>query len=382
MSKWLTTTWGDVVTLQRGFDITKNAQALTGSIPVVSSGGIGSYHDQAMTEGPGVIIGRKGTLGRVYFVEGPYWPHDTTLWVRDFKGNDPRFVYYALQCLDVSHMNVGTASPTLNRNHIHPIMVCWPSGIGEQRGIAATLGALDDKIGSNRRVVSGLEKRLLLEFQKVKTHDTVTRKPLSDLVETTKGVSYKSVDLKPSTTSLVTLKSFDRRGGYKPDGLKPYVGGYKPQQVISPGEIVVAQTDLTQGAEVVGRAVRVPTDDSADILVASLDLAIVRPRQVSREYLLSVLTEQDFRQHCRSRTSGTTVLHLDPDAIPSYEAPVASPEIQDAYSQFARGLLELIDCRNRESEQLGALRDTLLPELMSGRIRVPEAQEAVAGVNA
>ena len=158
MSDWVTTTWGDVITLQRGFDITKKNQVLTGAIPVVSSGGIGSHHDQAMAQGPGVVIGRKGTLGRVYFVDVAYWPHDTTLWVKDFKGNDPRFVFYALQRLDVSYMNVGTASPTLNRNHVHPIPVHWPTHTAEQRRIAATLGAFDDKIRSNRRAMSLLEE--------------------------------------------------------------------------------------------------------------------------------------------------------------------------------------------------------------------------------
>ena len=100
MGEWIETTWGDVVTLQRGFDITKNEQASDGIVPVVSSGGVASFHDESKSDGPGVIMGRKGTLGRVYYVPGPYWPHDTTLWVKDFKGNVPRFVYYALKSVD------------------------------------------------------------------------------------------------------------------------------------------------------------------------------------------------------------------------------------------------------------------------------------------
>ncbi len=176
----------------------------------------------------------------------------------------------------------------------------------------------------------------------------------------------------------MTLKSFDRRGGYKRDGLKPYTGDYKPQQVIEPGEVVVAQTDLTRGAEVVGRAVRVPGDETADVLVASLDLVIARPRKVSQEYLLGILTDEDFREHCRSRTNGTTVLHLAADAIPNYEAPVASPEQQLEYTRFASAILKLADSRNQESATLAALRDVLLPELMSGRGPVPGANQALA----
>jgi type I restriction enzyme S subunit len=117
VGEWTQSTWGDVTTLQCGFDITKDVQARDGSVPVISSGGISSYHDESKADGPGVVIGGKGTLGRVYFVEGPYWPHDTTLWVKDFKGNDPRFVYYALRSIDPGNLNVDSASPTLNRNH-------------------------------------------------------------------------------------------------------------------------------------------------------------------------------------------------------------------------------------------------------------------------
>src|SRR5438552_3827260 len=76
--------------LQRGFDITKDEQ-IDGHVPVVSSGGIKSYHNVAKVQGPGVVVGRKGTLGSVHYVDGAYWPHDTTLWVKDFRRNDPRF---------------------------------------------------------------------------------------------------------------------------------------------------------------------------------------------------------------------------------------------------------------------------------------------------
>src|SRR5438128_9572680 len=89
---WEATTIGEVITLQRGFDITK-AEQRPGAVPVVSSGGVSSYHDSAAVTGPGVVIGRKGALGTVFYLEGDYWPHDTTLWVKDFHGTDPRFAY-------------------------------------------------------------------------------------------------------------------------------------------------------------------------------------------------------------------------------------------------------------------------------------------------
>ena len=91
-NKWRQTNIGAEATLQRGFDITRK-QHKPGKVPVISSSGISGYHNKAMVKGPGVIIGRKGSLGTVFYVEENYWPHDTSLWVKDFHGNDPKFVY-------------------------------------------------------------------------------------------------------------------------------------------------------------------------------------------------------------------------------------------------------------------------------------------------
>jgi type I restriction enzyme S subunit len=156
-SEWIETTIGEQLTLQRGFDITK-AQQKSGNIPVISSGGVSSYHDVAMVEGPGVVLGRKGTVGTVFFVKDDYWPHDTTLWVKDFKNNDRRFVYYFFVSFakQLASLDVGSANPTLNRNHVHPTSVHWPP-FEEQREIAGVLATLDAKIELNRRMNATLE---------------------------------------------------------------------------------------------------------------------------------------------------------------------------------------------------------------------------------
>lgn len=152
MGEWREVTLGDVLTLQRGFDITKKQQR-PGSIPVVSSSGISSYHDDARAEGPGVVIGRKGSLGTAFYLSGPYWPHDTTLWVKDFKGNDPYYCYLLLKSLRLDELDSGAANPTLNRNHVHRLDVRVPP-IAQQCKISAVLGAFDDLIAvSERRVV-------------------------------------------------------------------------------------------------------------------------------------------------------------------------------------------------------------------------------------
>jgi len=140
---WFRTTVGEQLLLQRGFDITKDAQN-PGKVPVVSSGGIKSYHDEPMSKAPGVVLGRKGTLGSVYFLETDYWPHDTTLWVKDFRGNEPKFIYYFFKGLDVKHLDTGTANPALNRNLVHPIEVSWIAP-GLQGPVVETFDTLSDE---------------------------------------------------------------------------------------------------------------------------------------------------------------------------------------------------------------------------------------------
>ena len=156
-SDFFDTTIGDQLTLQRGFDITKKQQ-VAGDVPVVSSGGIASYHNESKVKGPGVVLGRKGTLGTVFFVEEDYWPHDTSLWVKDFKGNNPRFVYYFFKSIGplIKKMDVGAANPALNRNHVHPMEVKWPVR-KVQDHIARVLSKLDNKIELNRQTNQTLE---------------------------------------------------------------------------------------------------------------------------------------------------------------------------------------------------------------------------------
>jgi type I restriction enzyme S subunit len=110
-----------------------------------------------MVEGPGVVIGRSGSLGGAQYVTGDFWPLNTTLWVKDFKGNDKRFCYYLLKSLNLQTFNVGSGVPTLNRNHVHPLPVRITVDVNEQHAIAHILGALDDKIELNRRMNETLE---------------------------------------------------------------------------------------------------------------------------------------------------------------------------------------------------------------------------------
>src|SRR6267378_4121236 len=152
---WVQMPLGDVITLQRGFDLpTQDRKA--GDVPIVSSSGVTGTHSHAGVCAPGVVTGRYGTIGQVFYIEKDFWPLNTTLYVKDFKGNDPRFISYLLQTIDYLSCSDKSSVPGVNRNDLHRIIVSVPE-LSEQRSIAKTLKAIDDKIELNGRTNETLE---------------------------------------------------------------------------------------------------------------------------------------------------------------------------------------------------------------------------------
>ena len=162
--EWREVPLGQVIELKRGYDLPQRDRTLGGT-PVVSSSGISDWHSEAKVKGPGVVTGRYGTLGKIYFIPGDFWPLNTALYVRDFKGNDPRFISYFLRGIDFLAYSDKAAVPGLNRNHLHEAIVRYPIDISEQRAITHILGALDDKIELNRRMNQTLEAMACAIFQ-------------------------------------------------------------------------------------------------------------------------------------------------------------------------------------------------------------------------
>ena len=143
-STWRVARLEDLATLQRGADLPVQDRE-PGRIPVYGSNGILGSHSQALKPGPGVITGRSGSIGRVYFSDGPYWPLNTTLYVRDFHGNNPRFVYWRILAARLSRFAASTGVPSLNRNFVHPLPLAVPP-IREQNMIALILDAADETV--------------------------------------------------------------------------------------------------------------------------------------------------------------------------------------------------------------------------------------------
>lgn len=140
--EWRKARLGDVVTFQRGFDLPHQSRR-RGEIPIVSSAGVMDYHDTAMVMPPSVVTGRYGTIGQVFFVEVPNWPLNTTLFVRNFHGNDEKFVYYLLQRFNFADFSGKSGVPGVNRNDLHAEDVVLPDDTHEQSIIATTLSDVD-----------------------------------------------------------------------------------------------------------------------------------------------------------------------------------------------------------------------------------------------
>lgn len=141
--------------LQRGFDLPKN-QMQEGDYPVVMSNGINGYHYNYKVKGPGVVTGRSGTIGNLHYIESNYWPHNTALWVTDFKCNFPKFIYYLYQHLDLRRFGTGSGVPTLNRNDIHSEKVYIPE-YKEQVEIVAFLEQFDNLITLHQQKLEKLQ---------------------------------------------------------------------------------------------------------------------------------------------------------------------------------------------------------------------------------
>lgn len=144
----------DFFQLQRGHDLPVQDRK-GGDVPVIASNGTVGFHNVSAATKPAVVTGRSGTIGKVNYFDGPCWPLNTTLYVKNFKGSCPRYVYHFLSAFPLADYATGTGVPTLNRNDVHVVEVPWPS-VAEQRSIAAALDAIEETVHAAEREVLAL----------------------------------------------------------------------------------------------------------------------------------------------------------------------------------------------------------------------------------
>ena len=362
MSDWVETTLGDVLNFQRGIDITRATQR-EGSIPVVSSGGISSYHDTASARGPGVVIGRKGTLGKVFYLPTDYWPHDTTLWVQNFKGNHPRFVYYFMTQFDTAWLDAGSANPTLNRNHLHPLKVLWPP-LTDQSAIAEVLGALDDKIAANTKLAATAEALAVAQLNRLQPSVS-----LNEIVKYQKNSTNPEMLENPSVAQY-SLPAFDT--GQLPEESSPLDIKSSKFLIERPAVLVSKLNPRFPRIWDVSEVPSIPA-------LASTEFLVLEPTCSSTTVLWAILSQPRFSAALESKVAGTSGSHqrVKPADLLATLVPdprEISTDIQDCVTSVG---LRASQTR-LENAQLSATRDALLPQLMSGKLRVKDAESLVS----
>jgi len=403
-SDWLEVTLGDVLDLKRGYDLPQRERGL-GSVPLVSSSGISDHITGAMVKGPGVVTGRYGTLGQVFYIEEEFWPLNTTLYVQDFKGNDERFISYFLRSLDFLAYSDKAAVPGLNRNHLHQARVRIPAEVAEQRAIASVLGALDDKIDLNRRMSETLEalaralfKSWFVDFDlaraKAEGKGTGLPEKVAEhfpraFVDSEAGELLEGWDVRPvgDLASVV--------GGTTPRTSEPAYWDGGTHHWATPKDLASLHTpillDTTRritdaGLSQIGSGLLPP----GTVLLSSRApigyLAVTEvPVAINQGFIAMVprpgvsnLFLLHWARHAHdiivSRANGSTFLEISKANFRPIPVVVPPQPLLRAFDDLTQPLhARMVTCE-RESSTLALLRDTLLPKLISGELRVPDAE--------
>ena len=391
MNQWKNKKLSELCNIRYGKDYKKLSD---GSIPVYGSGGIMRYVDAEIHNRESVLIPRKGTLSNLFLVKPPFWTVDTIFWTDIFLDQvDPTFLYYNLKTKNLEGLNVGSAVPSLTTAVLNEVLLFVPPLL-EQKSIADTLSCLDEKIELNNKMNKNLEAQAQAifkswfvdfdPFQEGEFNDSeLGMIPkgwrvglLGEIANFYSGYSYKGSELQKSEYAMATIKNFDRKGGFKLNGFKEIIPSstLKLSHEVELFDILVAHTDLTQNADVIGNAEMLLSKNGYKKIIASMDLVTVKSKNslISSIMLHSILKHGNFKDHALGYVNGTTVLHLSKKSLPSYKITLPNDfNIYKKIGELLNPLYYLISRNTNEIQTLIKLRDTLLPKLMSGEIRVP-----------
>ena len=364
---WVTRPLSQFVSLQRGFDLPTHAR-VPGSVPVLSSGGVNGSHNEAKVDGDNFVIGRATNIGRPTWSSVPFWPLNTTLFVKDFLGNFPKFCFYWFLATDLSGFDSGSVQPMLNRNYIANIPVAIPSFV-EQRRIAGVLGALDDKIESNRaqqhlgeQLVRALIERIIDQFSGADF--TTLDAYCTHLKESVQPENLVSGD------KYIALEHMPRGSVFLNSWVNAEHAG------ISSNKTRFRQGDLLFGKlrpyfKKVGVA---PVSG-----VCSTDILVIRPRLREFLPLITVVASSDALINSVSASAtGTRMPRASWKDISKWPVPRIADETLITLLQPANQLIAFSQALSFQNIRLAEVRDALLPELLSGRMRVDEAGRLVS----
>ena len=374
MSEYVTL--DEFVQLKRGYDLPSRDRRV-GTVPILGSFGVTGWHDEIKCQGPGVSIGRSGaSIGVATYCKTSYWPLNTTLYVQDFKGNDPRFVYFALDNIDFSSFNSGAAQPSLNRNHLGSIAV-WRPKIEDQQLISRRLGALDDLMENNRRRIEILEKMARLLYRewfvhfRFPGHEDVAMidsdlgpipeswevQSFADLAEFINGFAFKPVHWLDEGMPIIKIKQL--KNGVTNDTPRYHGSDVNSKYFIDSGAVLFSwSADLRAYVWAHGPA------------LLNQHLFDVRPYTVSHLFIFHALNER--MDAFQARAQGTTMRHIKRSALDEVQIALPPVELRDEFESMVRPMLDLQLNLVGQVRTLSEARDLLLPRLVSGEWDVAE----------
>lgn len=364
--------------MKRGYDLPKEFQK-PGEIPVMGSAGQNGFHNEAKVKGIGVVIGRSGnSFGEIHLCKTDFWAHNTAMYINDFKGNDPKFVFYFLKNLDFKNYNSGSAQPSLNRNFLYPITVKIPP-LPAQQKIASILSAYDDLIENNLKRIKLLEeaaqhlyREWFVKFrfpgwEAVRVVDGLPvgweRKSVNEVVRvnpTTKIEVDKLAPFVPMTSlseNSMVISPIEER---EPKGGARFINKDTLFARITPC-LENGKTGFVQFME-----------DDSQVATGSTEFIVLRETEKIGAYFIYCLARQyDFRENAIKSMSGSDGRQrVKSEAFDKYLLAVPSKNIKETFERTVEPFFKEIQILTKQNQRLKEGRDLLLPRLMNQSIEV------------
>lgn len=375
-SPWKKTTLGETLTLQRGFDLPQRHRQ-QGSVPIVSSSGVSGFHNQPIVKGPGIVTGRYGTIGEVFYIRENFWPLNTTLYVRDHKRNDIQFLFYLLRTVDFKTHSGKSGVPGVNRNDLHKIEVMVPP-IEEQRAIATVLSDVDDLIAALDKLIA--KKRAIKQatMQQLLTGETRlpgfreewSRIKIEDVAEIVSGgtPSTQIAEYWNGTIPWCTPTDITRTEGKFLFGTERMIS--KSGLMASSARLLPIGTLLLCSRATIGEvklaAIPVATNQGFKSLVAK-SLA-------NNEYLYYAIST--MKQRMIERAIGSTFLEISTKDLGMLEILLPPLSEQEAIASVLSDVDAEIVALEARRDKTRVIKQGMMQQLLTGRIRLVDPEQA------
>lgn len=373
MPEWPQKPLVEVATLQRGFDLPVQAR-VAGPYPIFAANGTVGTHSEAKVAGPGVVTGRSGSIGKVHYVDGEYWPLNTALWVKDFHGNNPEWVYYLLQWFGLQRFARGGAVPTLNRNLVHSELVPVPP-LDEQerivRRIHECLSRVDEIESLRNKAIAEADQLASSLYAAIANASEWPSKTVGEVVARSRNGKSIRQDNENATGQVLSLSAvhdvsldFAAR--------KPVVlsDALAEQYRICDGDVFVSRSNTR---ELVGlSSVAVDTPDARLIYPDLLIKLEVDTGQVLPRYLAYVLRTKESRRQIKQRSVGTSqsMVKISGERLKEVVIPVPPVDVQESLVERFDELHDLTaqlvsEMKSPEQERL---QESILRKAFSGEL--------------